>query len=95
MEKPRFKISWGRLIAAVLLSFLFLGILIPNTGRIVVDHSTIPPTFLIKDRPQQICGIVAILLIPLACIYFGSRRFWLEFIGWVFLVGLFVLASQK
>ena len=96
MEKSKSKISWVRIAAAAILAFLFLSILIPNTGRIVVDHSTNPPTYLIKDRPQHIVMLVVILLVPLNCIYFGARRFpILELIGWVLLVGLFIVATQK
>jgi len=95
MEKSRFKIGWGRLSVAVLLSLLFLAMIIPNLGRVVVDHSTTPPTFIIKDRPQQIAMFVGILLVPVACIFFGARRFWLEFIGWALLAGLFILALNR
>lgn len=96
MEKTTPKIGWARVAAAALLSFLFLAILIPNTGRIVVDLSTTPPTYNITERPQQIAMLVAMLLVPLACIFFGVRRFRvLEFIGWFLLVGLFVLATEK
>jgi hypothetical protein len=97
MKKSMSKNAWIRVTIASLFAFLLLAILIPNTGRIIVDHSTTPTTFIIKDRPQQIAGIVAILLVPLVCIYFGTRdrlRF-LEFVGWVLMAGLFILLMQN
>ena len=96
MKKSKPRIGWGRVAGALVFSLLFLSILIPNTGRIVVDRSTTPPTYTITERPQQIAMLVAMLLVPLVCIYFGARRFpFLEFIGWALLVGLFILATQK
>ena len=96
MEKTKHKIGWWRASFAAVLSFLFLAILIPNTGRIVVDRSTTPPTLTIADRPQQIAMLVGVLLIPLACIVVGARRrHAVEFVGWIVLVVLFVLATQK
>jgi len=83
-------------MAQPLCALLFLAILIPNTGRIVMDTATTPPTHQIKDRPQQIAMLLAMLAVPLACIFFGARRSRsLEIFGWVLLVGLFILATQK
>jgi hypothetical protein len=90
MEEAKFKIRWGRVAAAAFLSLIFFAVIFPNLGRLDVDHSTIPPTFIIKNRPEQIALWVAILLLPLACILFGGRRFWLELIGWVLLAGLYL-----
>lgn len=40
--------------------------------------------------------VVAILLVPLACIHFGADRNWhLEFVGWVLLFALFVLVIHS
>jgi hypothetical protein len=95
MGKSNFKIGWVRVAVAVILSFLFLAILIPNTGTIITV-ATIPPTRIVEHRPQQIALLVAMLLVPLSCIYLGARRFRiLELIGWSLLVGLFILATQK
>jgi hypothetical protein len=96
MEKAKSTIGPWRIAGALILSFFFLGILIPNTGRIVVDRSTVPPTYTITGRSQQIAMLVGMLIAPLACIYFGARRSrLLEYVGWCLLVGLFVLATQK
>jgi len=96
MENSKSRIGRRRVAGALLLSFLFLFILIPNTGRIVVDRSTTPETYTITERPQQIAMLVALLLVPLACIYFGAGRFrFVEFIGWALLVGLFIMATLK
>ena len=96
METSKRQIGWVRASLAALVTLLFLGILIPNTGRIVVDTSTTPATYHIKDRPQQIAMLVGMLAVPFACIFFGARRSRvLEIIGWVLLVGLFILATQK
>jgi hypothetical protein len=89
MEEVKFKIRWGRVAIAALLSLIFFAVIFPNLGRVVIDHSTTPPTFILKDRLKQITLWVAILLVPLACIVFGGRRFWLELIGWVLLAGLY------
>jgi len=52
----------------------------------------------ITELPQQIASLVAILLVPLAAIYFGVRysRFrWMEPVGWALLVILFITATHK
>lgn len=81
---------------ALLFSFLFLAVLIPHTGKIIANHSANPPTFTITDRPQEITMLICLLLVPLACIYFGVKKFrFLEFVGWLLLAGLFVIAINK
>ena len=96
MKNMKLRVGKVRASLAASCAFLFLGILIPNTGRIVADTSTIPPTIQITDRPQQIATLVAMVVVPLACIFFGARRNrTLEVFGWVLLVGLFLLATQK
>lgn len=96
MEQSEPKIGWVRIAAALLLSFLFLIILIPHTGRIHMDSSTTPPTFRVVDRPQEIAKLVAMLIVPLAWIYFGARRSGLmEFAGWFLLIAFFALATSR
>lgn len=96
MEKTESKIGWVRIVAALLLSLLFLVILIPNTGRMHIDRSTSPPTFTVIDRPQEIVKLVSMLVVPLAWIYFGARRSGLmEFAGWFLLIALFVLSTSR
>jgi hypothetical protein len=95
-EKPKRQVGRVRASLAVLIALLFLGILIPNTGRVIVDTSTTPATFQIVGRPQQIAMLVGLLLVPFGCIFLGARRSRVvETIGWVLLVGLFILATQK
>ena len=81
-----------------MLTFLILAIGIPNMGTIVIDRSTKPPTLTITELPQQIASLVAILLVPLAAMYFGVRysRFrWMEPVGWALRVILFITATHK
>ena len=98
MENAKPKIRWVRLVFAFLLAYLICAILIPNMGKIVIDRSTQPPTLTVTQLPQQIAVLVAIVLVPLNCIYFGLRssRFrWLEPLGWGVLVILFIISTQK
>ena len=96
MENTKRRVGLVRVAVAALFALLFLAILIPNTGRIVVDTSTTPPSYHIEDRRRQIATLLAMLVVPLVCICFGARRSRiLEVFGWVLLVGLFILATQK
>ena len=98
MENTKRKIGWVRPVLALLLAYLICAILIPNMGRIVIDRSTQQPTSTVIELPQQIAVLVAILLVPLNCIYFGARSLrhsWLEPVGWGILAILFVIATHK
>jgi len=76
MENVKPRLGWIRGTAASVLTLLYLAILIPNLWSLT-----------------QFVIYVGILLIPLACIHFGAGSVrWLEIIGWVLLVGLFILA---
>ena len=98
MEKAKSKLGFFRVTAAALLSFLFLAMLIPNVGKIVVDRSTTPATYTITDRPQQIAMLVGLLLVPLSLIYLGAKGIGfrvLEHIGWMLLSVLVILATKQ
>jgi hypothetical protein len=87
---------WGRGSLAVLLSILFLGIVLPNTGRVVLDHTTTPPTAHIVGRVRDSFILIGMVTVPLVCILLGMFR-WprIEIIGWVLLVVLVGLAFTK
>jgi hypothetical protein len=83
---------------ALLLACFDLAVLVPSLGRIVVDHSTFPPTHSVQDLPQQIAILVAVLLAGVAGVYFGARhlRFcWLEPIGWIILAFVLIMAMSE
>jgi hypothetical protein len=85
VEKIKSKIGWYRVIAAVLLSFLFLAMLVPNADKIVAGPSTI-------------AVLAGVLLVPLSLIYLGAKGIGLpvlEYIGWAMLVVLVALATKQ
>jgi hypothetical protein len=84
---------WGRGTLAVLLALLFLGIGLPNTGRVVIDNTTTPPTTHIVGRARDSLILIGMVAVPCACIVFGMfRRSTVETVGWVLLIVLAVLA---
>lgn len=89
MEHPKRKISWGRMAIAIFIAYLHLGSIIPSTGRVVADHSTFPPTTHIEGRFCEVSMLVAGMLLPLICIFWGARRSRaLEAVGWILLLGV-------
>jgi hypothetical protein len=75
IAKSKSKFGWVRGAAMVFFTFVYLGRLIPN----MVDL-------------KELALYVGVLLIPLSCILFGANRaVFLEFVGWVLLVGLSIL----
>jgi uncharacterized membrane protein YidH (DUF202 family) len=98
MENTTPKIPWIRMAVALLLASFDFAVLIPSLGRVVVDHSTYPPTHSVQDLPQLIAILVAILLAGVAGVYFGARHLrvcWLEAVGWIILVGTLLVAMSE
>jgi hypothetical protein len=87
---------WGRGIAAVLLALLVLASTLPSTGRVVIDHTTTPPTPHIVGRLADglvLCGVAAA---SLACIVLGIWKRWdFEIVGWTMLVVLLVVSAIR
>lgn len=72
---------------------LFLGIVLPNMGRVIVDHSTTPPTLHIVRRTRDILKAVGMAAVPLALVFIGTfRRSQLALLGWILLAALDVLS---
>lgn len=87
---------WARVALAVLLAFLFLGVVLPNTGRVVIDQTTTPPTAHIVDRGSDCLIVIGMVTVPFVCILFGMfRRREVETFGWLLLVVLVVFAFTK
>jgi len=80
----------------MLLALFVMAVALPNAGRVVVDHTTSPPTPHVESLFTQGAVIVALALLPVLCILFAGRR-WLfaEVAGWVFLLLLVAVAFTK
>jgi len=94
MKQPTPPKVWFRSWLAAMVALIFLMILFPRSGRFVREPVT--GYHLIEDRPQQMAIISFVLLVPVAIVYWGSKRnSKLEFVGWVLLIGLFSAAMVK
>ena len=81
---------------AVLVALLWLGFLLPNTGRIVIDQMTAPPTPHIVGRVRDSLILIGIVAVPVSLIFVGaSRRSQIEIPGWILLAVLIVMACMK
>jgi hypothetical protein len=95
MDKVRSPIPWIRGSFALFLALLVMAVAIPNTGKIIIDRTTSPPTTHIEGRFMQSAIIVVIALLPVVCISFLDRR-WIaaEVLGWLMLcylvIGMFL-----
>jgi hypothetical protein len=87
---------WVRWALAVFLVLLFLGIILPSTGHVVIDHATTPPTPHIVGRIQGSLIAIAVAVVPLALICIGTfRRSPLAIPGWILLAVLIVIGIMK
>ena len=87
---------WGRCALAVFLALMFLGIVLPNTGRVVFDHTTTPPTPHIVGRIRDSLIAVGMAVVPLTLVLIGTfRRSQLAIPGWILLAVLVVIATMK
>ncbi len=74
------------------MALIFLAMLIPSTGRIVIDHTATSYTSKIVDRPKHIAILLGIVSVPLLCIFIGAKRSdGLELFGWLALTFLILL----
>ena len=86
----------GMCALAFLLALLFLAIVLPNTGRVVADHSTTPPIMQIVGRLRYSLIAIGVVTVPLALIVIGTfRRSRLTALGWVLLGALVVMAFMN
>ena len=87
---------WGKCALAVLLALIFLGIIIPNTGRIVIDHTTTPPTPHVVGRLSGVLLALSFAAVSLGLVLIGTfRRSQVSVVGWILLVLLVVLSLSK
>jgi len=96
MDKLQAPIPWLRGSVATILAFLVMAVALPNAGRVVVDHTTTPPTPHVEHLFTQGALIVALALLPVLCILFvGLRWLFAELAGWLVLLLLVVVAITK
>ena len=87
---------WARCALALLLALLSLSIVLPNAGRIVIDHSTTPPTPLVVDRVRDCLIAVGAVAVSLTLICIGTfRRSQLAIPGWILLALQVVTSFMK
>lgn len=87
---------WGRCVSATLVAAFFLAVEMPNTGRVVRDSTTTPPTFHIVGRVSGSLLVIAMAAVPLALVFIGIfRRSQIEIPGWILLIFLIVMLFLK
>ena len=96
MSKVPTSVPWFRGGIALLLALLVVAATLPDTGKIVMDNTTSPPTLHIEGRFIHSVIIIAIALLPVACIFCLGRR-WLaaEVIGWMVLSYLVIATFMR
>lgn len=83
----------ARSILALFMMLLFLGSVIPNLGRVVVDHSTTPPTPHIVGQLAASLTAVGIAAVPFALVVIGTfRRVPVAIPGWIALAVLVLIS---
>ena len=81
---------------ACFMVLLILGIGLPNTGRVVIDHTTTPPTPHIVGRVRDCLVLIGVAAVPFVLILVGIfRRSWLAIPGWILLAVLLMMAFTK
>ena len=87
---------WARCALALFLALLFLGIALPDMGRVVIDHSTTPPTTHVVGQLRDSLIAVGVTAVPLTLILVGTfRRSQLATSGWILLGVLVAIAFMK
>lgn len=87
---------WRHCVVAVFVALLFLGIVLPNTGRVVVDHTTTPPTAHIVDRVRDSLIAIGMAVVALALVIIGTfRHSQMAIPGWILLAVLVMIAMMK
>ena len=83
MEKTDKPIPWLSGILATLVALVIVAATLPNTDRVVVDHTSNPPRIYIQPKPLEVCYILAMTFVPVLCIFILGRR-WIifEWLGW-------------
>ena len=98
MEYPNQKgWLWAHCAVALFVALLLLAMVLPNTGRIVVDHTTMPPTPHIVGRLHGSLVLIGIAAVPLLLIIMGVffRRSWLVIPGWILMAALMALVLTR
>ncbi|HVU27193.1 MAG TPA: hypothetical protein VHG71_05595 [Verrucomicrobiae bacterium] len=95
MEKSDTK-SWKcvRGVLAILLAFIAVAVVFPNTGHFAIDPTTHKTAF--ERNFNDTAFIFAAPIIPLICVFLGMfrHRKLLEHVGWALLVILFVVCLR-
>ena len=88
--------KWVRCTLALVMALFFRGVVFPNLGRVVVDHSTVPPTRRIVRGSLDTSVAAGIAGVPLALVLFGTfRRSQVATVGWISLAVLDIFAVLK
>jgi hypothetical protein len=79
---------------AFLVALFIIGVAYPNTDRVVVDQSIVPPRIYLQPQPVLVLGILCATLAPVLCIFILGRRWWLaEVLAWLVLALLLALSA--
>jgi hypothetical protein len=98
MEHPNQKgWLWAHCAMALFTALLLLAMVLPNAGRVVVDHTTPPPTPHIVGRLHDSLVLICIAGVPLLLIIMGVffRRSWLVIPGWILMAALMALVLTR
>ena len=87
---------WTKCALAVVVAAMFLAVMLPNTGRVVVDHATTPPTPHIVGRLRDTVVVISMAAVPLALVLIGTqRRSRIAIPGWTLLAVLVLMLFLK
>lgn len=96
MEKTARPIPWFSGGLAALVALLILAITLPNTGKVVVDHSVSPPRVYTQPLPVVVWPLLSLTVLSVLCIVIPGRRWiFFDWLGWFILAVLLVGAFMR
>src|SRR5437899_353939 len=92
MQKSGRPIPWLSGGLATFVALFLVVVALPNTDKVVVDHSVSPARTLIQSQPALVRQILVMAFLPVLCIFtLGRRWIFFDWLAWIFLA--FLLAS--
>lgn len=89
MEKTCKSIPWLSGGLATLAAFFIAAVEIPNTQKLVVDHSVYPLGTHFEPQPAVVLQILLAAFLPVLCIFtLGRRWIFFDWVAWIFLAML-------
>jgi hypothetical protein len=91
MKKTRRPIPWVSGSVATVVALFIVAATLPNTDRVVTDRTFSPAHIYLQPQPWVVCYILALIFVPVSCIFILSRRWvFFEWFGWIILACVLV-----